>query len=95
MDFATLLPQNFFFSLVKDFLQQARTGGLETARYKQTIGPLTLKVSFGPGAMAKVPWLDFFGYGQTAQNGIYPACLYYKSDDLLLLAYGACAALTP
>jgi 5-methylcytosine-specific restriction protein B len=35
-----------------------------------------------------VPWIAFLSENDYVQNGIYPVYLYYKENDLLILAYG-------
>jgi 5-methylcytosine-specific restriction protein B len=45
-------------------------------------------VSFGQGNSARVPWIAFLGKANTVQKGIYPVYLYYKENDMLILAYG-------
>jgi 5-methylcytosine-specific restriction protein B len=56
---------------------------------------LAVKVGFGKGRLAKVPWISFLGYGQQNQNGIYPVFLYYKAEQLLVLARGVSDTETP
>ena len=49
---------------------------------------LKIEISFGIGRSTSIPWIAFTGFNQSIQNGIYPVYLYYKSEDLLILAYG-------
>ena len=47
------------------------------------------------GGMAYVPFISFLWEGQKTNDGIYPVFLYYKSFNLLILAYGVSATNTP
>ena len=47
-----------------------------------------MKVSFGKGSPARVPWISFLGQGMSISHGIYPVYLYYKDLETLILAYG-------
>lgn len=80
---------SYYNELVK-FLEQAKTDDLGTTRnnYLQKYLGLDLKISFGQGGVAKIPWISFLAAGETTSNGIYPVYLYFKSENLLVLAYG-------
>jgi 5-methylcytosine-specific restriction protein B len=52
---------------------------------------LEVKISFGIGRATSIPWIAFLGYNQRVQRGIYPALLYFKDENLLILAYGVSA----
>jgi 5-methylcytosine-specific restriction protein B len=79
----------YYEELIK-FLAQAKTDDLGTTRnnYLQKYRGLDLKVSFGQGGAARIPWISFLRNGQTTSNGIYPVYLYFKSENILILAYG-------
>jgi len=79
------------------FLKQAKTNDLGTIfnNYLNEYAELKVKVSFGMGAVANIPWISFLGNGQTTQNGIYPVYLYYKEQELLILAYGISVTTIP
>lgn len=47
-----------------------------------------MKVSFGQGSKAEIPWIAFLKAGQKVSNGIYPVYLLYRKERLLILAYG-------
>ena len=49
---------------------------------------LKVDVSFGIGRASGIPWVSFLGFEQTTKNGIYPVYLYYKTKNILVLAYG-------
>jgi 5-methylcytosine-specific restriction protein B len=55
---------------------------------KKEINGLKVEVSFGKGRASGIPWISFLGNGQTTKNGIYPVYLYYKTENILILAYG-------
>jgi 5-methylcytosine-specific restriction enzyme B len=86
-----------YFEELKKFLDQAKTNDLGTKRnnYLQKYRGLEINISFGQGGVAKIPWISFLGYGQTTSNGIYPVYLYYKAENLLILAYGVSVTNTP
>ena len=80
---------SYYKELIK-FLEQAKTDDLGTTRnnYLQKYLDLDIKISFGQGGAAKIPWISFLTHDQTTSNGIYPVFLYFKAENLLILAYG-------
>lgn len=88
-DFESLLKESGFADEVRKFIKQAQTGVLKTKDlYSDKICSYKLKVSFGQGNIAQIPWIAFLGEGQEVSDGIYPVFLYYKTDDHLVLSYG-------
>jgi len=85
--FKTENEMNFYGELIK-FLAQAETVDLGTSDYINNFQGLSVKVSFGKGNQARIPWIAFLKANQTVQNGIYPVYLFYKEKKLLILAYG-------
>lgn len=78
-----------FYPELKRFLQQAETEDLKTKDYyKDRFAGLTVKVSFGQGVKAQVPWIAFLNDTDKVSDGIYPVYLYYREFDLLILAFG-------
>jgi len=73
---------------LKAFIAEANRGELKTAHYPKEYGGLAMRVSFGMGAPARVPWIGFLAQGMRIQDGIYPVLLYYKDLKTLILAYG-------
>ncbi|MBW8362188.1 MAG: DUF3578 domain-containing protein [Kaistella sp.] len=71
-----------------EFLSQAKSDNLKTKQYKPEFLGTKVKVSFGQGNTAKIPWISFLIGTNTPMKGIYPVYLYYKDYDLLILAYG-------
>lgn len=81
--------KDFVETLLGKFLAQASQGdSLVVKGYPDSYRSLTVRVSFGKGGFAKVPWIAFLGPGQENQSGIYPVFLYYKTDKVLVLARG-------
>lgn len=74
--------------ILSAFLRQSSTGDLKTSAYPKEWLTLKMKTSFGMGAPARVPWIGFVGDGMAVSRGINPVYLYYKSLNILILAYG-------
>ena len=70
------------------FLNQSLTDNMKYSDYLKSFDDLKVKVSFGQGGVAKIPWISFLRESQTTSDGIYPVYLYYKEEKLLILAYG-------
>lgn len=77
----------YYDELIK-FLNQSKTDDLKTRDYLSEYKGLKVKVSFGQGSQAKIPWISFLKSSHTTADGIYPVYLYYKDVDLLILAHG-------
>ena len=76
-------------SFLDKFLQQTKTTNLKTKDlYPDLINDLDVKVSFGMGTPPHVPWISTLGPGMSTSNGYYPVYLYYKKENILILAYG-------
>ena len=73
---------------LNSFLLQAHTGELKTSHFPKEYGDLRMKVSFGMGAPARVPWIGLLAPEMQVSNGINPVYLYYKDLHVLVLAYG-------
>jgi 5-methylcytosine-specific restriction protein B len=87
---------SYYSELIK-FLEQAKTDDLGTTRnnYIQKYFGLDVKISFGQGGAAKIPWISFLTVNQSTSNGIYPVYLYFKAENLLVLAYGVSVTNVP
>ncbi|MEK6952479.1 MAG: PDDEXK nuclease domain-containing protein [Nanoarchaeota archaeon] len=70
------------------FLLQAQTGELKTSAFPKEYSDLKMKVSFGMGMPARVPWIAFTAPEMQVSKGFYPVYLYYKDLHVLVLAYG-------
>jgi hypothetical protein len=70
------------------FIIQSGENNLKTLEYPREFDNLKMKVSFGMGMAARVPWISFTAPGISTSNGYYPVYLYYKEQNILILAYG-------
>jgi len=70
------------------FLLQVQTGDLKTSSYPKEYMDLKMKVSFGMGMPARVPWIAFTAPEMQVSKGFYPVYLYYKEFNVLILTYG-------
>jgi hypothetical protein len=77
-----------FYKHLNSFLTQARTKNLKTKNYPKNYLGTNVKVSFGQGNSAKIPWIAFLIGDNSVSDGFYPVYLYFKKQELLILAYG-------
>lgn len=84
-----------FFEELTRFLAQCRTENLKTSHFANKLEGLKVKISFGKGNAARVPWIALLAAGQHISNGIYPFYLFYKSQQVLVLAFGVSETLPP
>lgn len=77
-----------YYPELNKFLLQAKTSELSTSGYLNNFQGLSVKVSFGKGNQARIPWIAFLSGTDNVQEGIYPVYLFYKDKNLLILAYG-------
>jgi 5-methylcytosine-specific restriction protein B len=84
-----------YYEELKKFLEQANTGNHTTQHYKSEYLNVKVKVGFGQGNSAKIPWISFLKEPNTTRHGIYPVYLYYKENDILILAYGISETIAP
>lgn len=77
-----------YYKQLLSFLSQAKTDNLKTKHFDSNYLNTSVKVSFGQGMPARIPWISFLIEPNTTSNGIYPVYLYYKNEQLLILAYG-------
>lgn len=77
-----------YYEELKKFLAQANTDELKTSDYLNNYQGLFVKVGFGKGNKARIPWIAFLNGIDRVQKGIYPVYLYYKERNLLILAFG-------
>lgn len=80
--------QSDFYSTIQRFISQAQTSNLKRSGFINKYRGFDVKVSFGAGNTAKVPWIALLKDPNKVTDGIYPVYLYYKSENLLILAYG-------
>jgi hypothetical protein len=74
--------------VLTEFIIQANEGSLKTSRYPKEFLDLKMKVSFGMGMAARVPWISLTAPGMSASNGYFPVYLFYKEQNTLVLSYG-------
>lgn len=74
--------------IIGSFLLQSQTGDLKTILYPREYSDLKMKVSFGMGMPARIPWIAFIAPEMQVSKGFYPVYLYYKDLGVLILAYG-------
>ncbi|MGW1456702.1 MrcB family domain-containing protein [Salegentibacter agarivorans] len=77
-----------FYPELISFLEQSETKNLKTKHFKRTFKGLKVKVSFGQGVSARIPWISFLMAPHSTSEGIYPGYLYYKDINRLILSYG-------
>ena len=78
--------ESYFDELLK-FLEQSKTNELKISNFKKAYLGLKVKVSFGMGVPAKIPWISFLRDDVSTSDGIYPGYLYFKKEKLLILSY--------
>lgn len=81
-------PKDAIETLLKKFLEQASRGGLGVGDYQKRYRGLAIKVSFGKGNVAKIPWIAFLAEGEEVSEGIYPVLLFFREQRALALCYG-------
>jgi len=79
---------NTWQTALSTFLLQAQKGDLKTASYPKEWNDLRMRIGFGMGTPARVPWIAFVAPEMEVSKGFYPVYLYYKDLDTLILAYG-------
>ena len=77
-----------YYSQLMMFLEQSKTQELKVKHFQKSYADLKVKVSFGQGVLAKIPWISFLGSGQTTSKGIYPGYLLFKNQGKLVLTKG-------
>ncbi len=70
------------------FLEQAKSGDLKTKHFENKLEDFQVKVSFGQGVEARIPWILFLKEPNTTSDGIYPVYLFFKKENILVLAFG-------
>jgi 5-methylcytosine-specific restriction enzyme B len=74
--------------ILKTFLEQVERNDHRTSDFPPYYSGLKLKVGFGFGRTAKIPWITFLGKEQTPRDGIFPVYYFFKDTHKLILAYG-------
>lgn len=82
-------PKEAIPDLITKFLAQAGAANeLSVQGYLSKYRGLDVKVGFGKGNIARIPWIAFLAKGQAVTNGIYPVFLMFREEKALLLCYG-------
>jgi hypothetical protein len=74
--------------ILNTFLLQAHENNLKTSLYPKEFNDLKMRISFGMGTPAHVPWIAFIAPEMQVSKGFYPVYLYYKESGILILSYG-------
>jgi hypothetical protein len=77
-----------FKSYLDKFILQSHTDSLKTSDFPKEYMGLKMKVSFGQGGKARVPWISFTAPEMSVSNGYYPVYLYYRDLNILILSFG-------
>lgn len=92
LDFAHEMWSQFnldnFYYVVDKFLRQAQTDNLKQKGFPKSYKGHKVRVSFGTGNVARIPWIALLKPPNEVTNGIYPVYLYYKEVEKLVLSYG-------
>lgn len=84
-----IVPKLLLSDLLRRFLTQAaEMESLAVSGYPPDYRGLQIKVSFGKGVHARVPWVAFLGGDNTPTKGSYPVLLFYRDAKTLIVAYG-------
>jgi Cdc6-like AAA superfamily ATPase len=86
--FDILVKEIRFYEDLLKFIDQSKTSELTVSSYMKSFSGLKVVVSFGKGVVAKIPWISFLKDGMSTNNGIYPVYLYFKNENVIVLAYG-------
>jgi len=82
-------PKDSIPALLSKFLTQAKSAKeLSVQGYLDRYRNLEVKVSFGKGNIARIPWIAFLSPGQVVSKGIYPVLLLFREEQVLLMCYG-------
>jgi Endonuclease NucS/MrcB-like, N-terminal domain len=79
---------NTLLEILNSFITQAKTDNLKTSQYPKNFLDLKMKVSFGQGVPARIPWISLLAEEMQTSHGFYPVYLFYKNENKLILAYG-------
>src|SRR5436190_3722102 len=74
--------------ILTTFFEQVENDDRSTNHYPSFYSGLQLKVGFGFGNSAKIPWITFLGNQQTPTDGIFPVYYFFKENHRMILAYG-------
>jgi 5-methylcytosine-specific restriction enzyme B len=64
--------------ILSSFFEQTETDKLTANHFPSFYSGLKLKVGFGKGNVAKIPWITFLDIGQKPQNCIFSGLLFFQ-----------------
>ena len=76
------------YKFISDFIIQSQTTNLKTLNYPKDYLDLDVKFSFGMRTPANISWASIHKNDIRNTKGINCVYLYYKKENLLILAYG-------
>ncbi len=76
------------YSHISNFILQSKTTNLKSSQYPKEYLDLDVKFSFGMGTPAKISWASIHNNEIRNTKGINCVYLYYKEENILILAYG-------
>ena len=76
------------YSHISNFILQSKTTNLKSSQYPKEYLDLDVKFSFGMGSPAKISWASIHNNDIRNTKGINCVYLYYKEENILVLAYG-------
>lgn len=91
----SLFSLDHFYFVIDKFLKQAQTNNLKKQGFPTRYSDLKVRVSFGAGNSARIPWIALLKEPNSVTDGIYPLFLYYKESNTLILAYGVSETKSP
>ncbi|WP_041674903.1 McrB family protein [Ramlibacter tataouinensis] len=81
---------------LRSFVKQAlEATDLKTQAYASEYREFRVKVSFGQGNVARIPWMAWLGNEERVSNGIYPVLLLFRKQRVVLLCYGVSETAEP
>lgn len=90
-----IVPKAVLPDILKRFLTQASTGSaLAVSGYPTEYRGLQVKVSFGKGVLARVPWIAFLGAGHVPTKGSYPGTSWSRGSWSMWLSAHQLSSLT-
>ena len=76
------------YSHISNFILQSKTTNLKSSQYPKEYLDLYVKFSFGMITPAKISWASIHNNEIRNTKGINCVYLYYKEENILILAYG-------
>jgi len=70
------------------FFDQVKKEDFRTKHFQKYYRGLDVRIGFGQGTLAHIPWIAFLGENQEVQDGIYPGLLFFSKTQ-----FGICMLL--